>query len=282
MKICRLYLNCAGYCLAKASHAVKGDPTKDIRFRALFGLILHPDLGWVLFDTGYTRKFYRATRFFPNKLYAILTKVFVEEKDELQFQLQQAGILPDEVKHVIISHFHADHIGGLKDFKNARFYCSNMAWQQAKSVSNFLAFSKGLLKDLIPDDFAQRVSFIEESIVVINDDIFGKYYDIFGDHSILAFNMPGHAAGQVGIKLKTHKQTYMLVADACWDKRSYKHHALPSPIVKLFFDSWSDYKTSILKLKNYHELNPEHIIVPSHCYDSYQNLISNTIDLDVL
>lgn len=279
MKICKLHLNFAGYCLAKARHAVKGDPKKDIQFRALFGLIEHPELGWILFDTGYSRRFYEATRRFPNKLYAEMTKVFVEEKDELKMQLKQAGINADDIQHIIISHFHADHIGGLRDFKNAKFYCSRSAWKQVQSISNLMAFSKGILKALIPHDFELRATFIEDVARPIDDPILGSSYDVFGDNSIVAFHLPGHAAGQIGIKLQTRHQTYVLAADACWDKRAYINLALPSPVVKLFFDSWKEYKQSIFKLKAYHIKFPEHIIVPSHCFSSYRDLVSSNINM---
>ena len=282
MKACKLYLNYAGYCLAKASHAVKGDPAKDIQFKSLFGLIQHPDKGWILFDTGYTRRFYNATQFYPNKLYALITKVSVEEKDEVKMQLKQAGIEADDIRYIIISHFHADHIGGLKDFKNARFYCSRKAWQQVQHVSNLMAFSKGILKSLIPENFNERVNFIEDAVIRIDDPIFGEYIDIFGDQSLLAYHVPGHAAGQIGVKLKTEKQTYLLAADACWDKRAFTKLDMPSPIVKLFFDSWNDYIQSIQKLKKYHESFPDHLIIPSHCFETYKTMVSSTIDMHVL
>lgn len=139
---CKLYLNYAGYCLAKANHAVKGEIQRDIQFKALYGLIEHPVIGWILFDSGYTRRFYDATSNWPNKIYALATKVNVEEQDEIKYQLQKAGISPNEVNHIIISHFHADHIGGLRDFPNAKFYCSRSAWQQVLNISDFLHFQR--------------------------------------------------------------------------------------------------------------------------------------------
>jgi len=282
MKPCKLSLNYAGYCTAKASHAVKGDAPTDIRFRALFGLIQHPELGWILFDTGYTRRFYEATRSFPNKIYALMTKVFIEEKHEIKAQLQQAGISPDEVQHIIVSHFHADHIGGLKDFPNAQYYCSRAAWQQVAGISATTAFSKGILKALIPDDFSERVRFVEDIAPQQTDDILGQVHDLFHDDSIQVFHVPGHAAGQIGIKMATGKQTYLLVADACWDKRAYEALALPHPIVKLFFHSWKDYKQSISTLKKYHEAHPDHRILPTHCVASTDAFVSDTLYLDAL
>ena len=76
----KLYLNYAGYCYAKESHAISNGSNLHIKFHALFGLIRHPQQGWILFDTGYTRRFYASTRKFPQSIYAGITKVVVTEK----------------------------------------------------------------------------------------------------------------------------------------------------------------------------------------------------------
>ena len=282
MQNCKLYLNNAGYCLAKAGHAVKGEKFANIPFKALFGLIQHPDKGWILFDTGYTRRFYKATRFLPNKIYALLTRVFIDERDEVRVQIKKAGIHCDDIRHVIISHFHADHIGGLKDFRNATFYCSKAAYEQVKKVSDFMAFSEGILKYLIPDDFENRLKFIEEISTKKDDIVFEYAYDLFNDNSILVYDLPGHAAGQTGILLQTQTRKYFLIADACWDKRAYQDLKLPHPVVRLFFHSWKEYVSVIRKLNHYHRLFPEVLIVPSHCSVSTEAIIRTNIDMDEL
>jgi glyoxylase-like metal-dependent hydrolase (beta-lactamase superfamily II) len=282
MKKIKLHLNYAGYCTAKASHAVKTDPKTEIKFRALFGVIKHPEFGLILFDTGYTRKFYDVTNRFPNKIYALLTKVYIEEKDEIKSQLIENGYSPLDVKHVIISHFHGDHIAGLTDFPNAKFYCSKIAWEQVKKIPSFWGFRRGILKKLIPSDFETKVQFFEEINHTFQDDILGHTVNIFEDNSILAFNVPGHARGQIGIKIKTEKNTYLLIADTCWDKRAFEKGMLPNPIVKLFFDSWQDYLESITKISKYHKKNPDDIILPTHCHDSCKDFVSSKMTFNDL
>ena len=49
-----------------------------------------------------------------------ITKVVIEDHQELKNQLQSFGIKTNDINHIIISHFHADHIGGLQDFPNAK------------------------------------------------------------------------------------------------------------------------------------------------------------------
>jgi glyoxylase-like metal-dependent hydrolase (beta-lactamase superfamily II) len=282
MKNCKLYLNHAGYCYAKANHAVKGAKNTNIKFHALFGLIMHPDFGWIIFDTGYTERFYKETKFFPNKIYALATKVHIIANEEIKEQLNTLGINAQDIKHVVISHFHADHIGGLKDFTNATIYCSKTAYQEAKNTPSLLAFSKGILKGLIPDDIENRLKFIEDFAIKKEDEIFSFRYDLFNDDSIYVYNLPGHAAGQIGILLKTEKNSYFLIADACWDKKAYLDLALPHPIVKLFFNSWRDYKESVFKIRQFHFKYPEVKIVPTHCSDTTLNLISQKVNLDAL
>ena len=278
----KLHLNYAGYCLSNAKHVVKGDKSKLIKFNALFALIIHPTKGYVLFDTGYTQRFFDATKNFPNKIYALATKVNLDKSEEVKSQLESHGISTDDINHIIISHFHADHIGGLKDFKKAKFYCTKKSYNQVTSISDYFAFSKGILKQLIPSDFNNRVCFIENNSSLVNDNIFGHAYDLFNDGSIKVYNLPGHAAGQIGIQIQTIKKDYFLLADACWDKRAIFNDKYPSKIVKLFFDSWNDYMSSLHKIKQYNNQFPNTILVPTHCSKTTDDLVSNKITFDVL
>jgi len=282
MRKVRLWLNYAGHCLSKESHAIQGGKNRDIKFHALFGLIHHPEKGWVLFDTGYTPEFYRATRYFPNKIYAMATKVQVNLEETVNAQLCLHQISPEEIKHVIISHFHADHIGGLKDFPNAHFYCSEKTYEEVLQISKPWAFTKGILPTLIPDDFGSRVKLVEEIALSSIHPILGQEYDLFRDQSLMLYDLPGHARGQLGLRLQTEKKEYFLIADACWLKKSYEEMVLPNPIVRLFFDSWKDFKTTLHKVYQFHQTHPSVVIVPTHCEATTSALVSNDLDLDAL
>lgn len=263
-----------GYCDAYEHHAIKGGSRKKIAFDAIVGVIKHPEKGVILFDTGYSKRFYEETRTYPEKLYAQITKVYIQEQEELAHQLIQMGIQPNEIKHIIISHFHADHVAGLKDFPNATFYCSNKAYQQVKQKDGFSAVKKGLVKGLLPDDFDTRVQLIEESSE-IEHPFFGKAHDLFGDGLIQLIDLSGHAAGQVGALLKTKDKDTFLVADACWLSKSYQELIFPNSIVRLFFDSWTAYKKNLTKLHHFHKAHPEIKIIPTHCNETTSSIISS-------
>lgn len=282
MKKVRLILNYAGYCLAKESHAIKGGKIRIIKFHALFGLIQHPDKGLILFDTGYTPEFYQATRNFPNRIYALATKVQIKNEETVSEQLQQQGIDPNDIKHLIISHFHADHIGGLKDFPNAQFYCSKIAYEEILQINPAWAFRKGILLSLLPADINRRLIFVEQIASTSIHPVLGPQYDLFKDGSLLLYNLPGHARGQLGLIIQTDKKEYFLIADACWLKESYESLKVPSPLVRLFFDSWKDFKTTLRMIHEFHQTYPSTVIVPTHCEATTSRLVSKDFSFDAL
>lgn len=282
MKKTKLYLNYAGHCFADENHTIKGGRKQKVTFNALWGLIQHPEKGWVLYDTGYTERFYKATKYFPNKIYALMTKVYIDPENEIKAQLERNNIKAEEIEHVLITHFHADHIAGLLDFPNAKIYTTRAALKQVMSIPRAIAFSKGILKSLLPSDLVERAVIIDEECVAIDDPILKVKYDLFNDGSIYAVPLPGHAAGQYGVLVETEKQPYFLIADACWLKKSYEEMVLPSQIVRLFFHSWKDFKESLKRVSNYHKAHPGTTIVPTHCAETTETLVSDNLNMNVL
>lgn len=262
-------LKCAGYCEADGSHALRGTPKGVIPFYATFAYIHHPKHGHILFDTGYTQRFYEETKRFPFSIYAAITKVYIRPDEYASHQMNIQGVSPEEVNYIIVSHFHADHIGGLKDFPNATFICAKSAYDDVRNRKGISALSKGFVPNLMPSDFESRAKFIDIQNASVEDESLGKLYDLFDDESILLCALDGHAKGQIGALLETEKGKVFLVADGAWLKQNYTEYHLPNPIVRLFFDSWKDFKSSLMRIHLYHKKNPETIIIPCHCRETF-------------
>ena len=131
---------------------------------------------------------------------------------------------------------------------------------------------KGILKKLIPEDIENRTVFID-NCSIIKDDIFGEAFDVFEDKSILGFRLPGHARGQLGVLINTAPHKTFLIADAAWHTKAITQNILPSKIIRVFIDSWSDYVNTLNKVQQYHKQNPNTLIIPCHCPEVFSKFI---------
>jgi glyoxylase-like metal-dependent hydrolase (beta-lactamase superfamily II) len=266
----------AGYCTHPEAVVIRDGKWRETKFPSLFAAISHPDFGIILFDTGYSSRFFQETRNFPLRLYALVTPVYFQADESAIDRLQQVGIAAADVKYIIISHFHADHVGGLQDFPNAQFICFNSAYTAVKDRRGWQALKAGFLPGLLPSDFDRRTIFVEDlSIASLPPeyDPFDTGYDLFGDRSLLAVELAGHATGQLGLFIvdKIGRQ-YFLIADACWLSRAYQEFIRPHPITKLLFANDREYVDTLAKINQLHKLNPDIKIIPTHCAKTWNEL----------
>lgn len=261
-----------GYCTHLEWISRMGSTWKTVQSPAYCGLIFHPKLSYLLYDTGYSSHFFDATQSFPESLYHIATPVQIPFKENLLFQLKERNICPLDISFILISHFHADHVAGLKDFPNARFICTKKEYLSMREKSSIEQLSKGFLMDLIPDDFEDRVDFISDGQKIKLPSTlhpFTEGYDIFGDQTLLGVDLPGHCKSQLGLYLvdQTHK-SYFLVGDACWSVLSLKQNQKPALIAQSIFANSSEYANTFKKLIQVMSNPNSPQILPTHD-DSY-------------
>ncbi len=271
----------AGYCTHPEAIVIRDGSWKISKFPALFALIVHPTKGGILFDTGYSNRFFKETRSFPFRLYAMMTPVYFQPEDSALSQLQQQGFDSKDIKHIIISHFHADHIGGLQDFPQSRFFCFNSGYEAIKNRQGIKALKAGFLSGLLPSDFEERVIFVEnKNKVSLPPEYFPfqEGFDLLGDGSLLAVELSGHAMGQLGLFfVDINHQSYFLIADACWLSRAYQELIEPHPIAHLISASRQEYVKTLSNIHQLHKLNPNLKIVPTHCPTMVDELLVNSV-----
>lgn len=264
----------AGYCTHPEAIVIKGGRWKIAEFPSLFALISHPQFGYILYDTGYTERFFAETKKFPLQIYALTTPVYFQPEDSAVYQLEKQGIKPDDINYIIISHFHADHIGGLLDFPNAQFICFQSAYQAVKDLQGFKALKAGFLSGLIPSDFAERGIFAEDKLKVKLPSKYAPFtegIDLFSDGSLLAIELPGHVIGQLGLFFTDIENTdYFLIADACWLSRAYQEFVLPHPITNLISANKKKYADTLAKIHLLYQSNSQIKIIPTHCANIFR------------
>lgn len=87
----------------------------------LLCLLVETNLGLVLVDTGLGLQDYSHPTWFT-QFFRIITRMPFDEKEAAIFQLAGMGFKPEDVRHVVLTHMHFDHCGGLPDFPHARVH----------------------------------------------------------------------------------------------------------------------------------------------------------------
>jgi len=267
-----LHLLKVGACRHCERVAIRGGRWAAIEFPALAGLIVHPDYGPILFDTGYAAHFMHATTPFPERLYRWVTPVSLPTQQTLTAQLRRFGFALSDIQLCVISHFHADHIAGLRDLPNARFICSAGGYAQMMTAGRIRGLMQGLLPVLLPGDFHARITFAEnlaKTTLSTPWQIFGNGIDLLGDGSMIGITLPGHAAGQMGVLLQDQSgRDVFLCADACWSRTAFRELRMPSILARPLMHDWHAYRQTIIHLHTLAERHAELIILPSHCEQS--------------
>lgn len=269
-----------GHCTHPECVAMRGGRWASMMFPALCGLLQHPTRGWILFDTGYSNHFIEATRQFPERMYRWITPLSLPPEETLLAQLQASGIAAGDIRHVVISHMHGDHIAGLRDFPNASFITMRAEHETMQRKSRIGGLLHAFLPALMPDDFAQRVMYVEDTAghaLPAECRPFERGYDIFGDGSMLAIPLPGHSRGQLGIvfRQRDDRQVFM-VGDACWSNLSLQQDRPPTWLARRIFDSAGDYARTFHQLQQIaaHAHSPQ--LIPSHCVQTWNSYRDET------
>lgn len=255
----------AGSCRHLERLVIRGGRTRRLRLPALVGVLRHPTEGVVLFDTGYAPRIRRAAAGWPGRLYPWIVPFSVDDAASAVAALARRGIAPEDVRTVVVSHFHPDHVGGLRDFPLARIVTTTEAWRRVEGARGWRALRLGYLPALLPADFRERLYLVPG----FADPAYGPFpgtHDLFGDGRLRLVPLPGHAAGQVGLLAEvTAGRRVLFVADACWVSAGYRRLAPPSPVTRLVTDDARAQRLSLERVHSAWRSDPGLLVVPSHC-----------------
>ena len=259
-----------GHCQHAECAALRGGGLRGIDFPALVGLVEHPVHGLMLYDKGYSRHFWTATRRFPECLYQVVTPVKLAPEEELLAQLEERRISASDIETVFISHFHADHVAGLRDFPSARFIATGAERRKMEQAGRVSRLRKAYLKELLPPDLDARLTLAENTPRVPLPDTWAPFehaHDMLGDASMLGLDLPGHTASQLGVAFAVsgEQQPVFLVGDACWKIEGLEQNRPPSRLAYTLFDSGSAYDTTFARLRQLQAGPTPPALVPSHC-----------------
>jgi len=175
-----------------------------------FYLIEHPR-GYVLFDTGTHPAVAEDPR---GRLGAVTDAWTITMKpgEDAVSLLRAAGINPTDVRHVIQSHLHYDHAGGVSFFKSAEVYVQRTELPFAYWPPIYQSGA------YVRDDFDHDVNWRE---------IEGEH-DLFGDGTLVMFPTPGHTPGHQSLIVQLDSGPVILLSDATYLVSKMRERRLPS------------------------------------------------------
>jgi len=231
------------------------DKSKDVLLPANMFIIEHPN-GIALFDTGNNVAISDGKcKSYWSGFWCDLLKPSQKREDVIDSQLKKVGFSPDQVKAVITSHAHLDHMGNIKLFPKAVHIVQKKELYQAWWPEKF----QGRQGDgaFVMGDFdgpARGFNYLE-----LEGD-----YDVFGDGSVIVFPTPGHTLGHQSAKVKLASgKKVVLTGDAVWVQENMDGY--PAGINY----SVKDYNSSIQHLKMIRDLENADLFY-GHDMDQYK------------
>jgi glyoxylase-like metal-dependent hydrolase (beta-lactamase superfamily II) len=170
-------------------------------------LIEHPS-GLYLVDTGWSRD-----PDLPGHLPA-LYHPDVPEGMTVAEQLDARGIKPEDLTAVLITHFDADHVDGLRSVSDAQriIVPEDEAYWSVRTK-----YRMRQVRELWETVRYERLFYRGYQLGPTN-----RAIDITGDESIMMVSLPGHTDGQAGVIIRNGNKYVLLAADAAISPRNWE------------------------------------------------------------
>ncbi|MFM0322294.1 MBL fold metallo-hydrolase [Caballeronia glebae] len=243
----------AGYCTHMGCMALKGAGLSTRCFPSRAYLIESANGCW-LWDTGYASHFIDCTRSGLFAWYRRVTPVFFDESESVVRQLRARGIHPRDLDAVILSHFHGDHIAGLRDFEGTPTWLSGSGWAATRALRGVGALTRGFVPGLIPGDFETSITEIETFDRVALPQALSPFTQAYAvpraKGEFLIVELPGHAAGHLGAFVATDDGWVLLASDSAWSPESYRSLVGPSRLANIIMEDSHQYRETLGKLNS--------------------------------
>jgi glyoxylase-like metal-dependent hydrolase (beta-lactamase superfamily II) len=246
----KLYLLSTAYGSVPKGLFVSGAPWKSVRFPILTFLIeRNGDL--VLFDTGLGERIHEEMMPLKYRQNWIFSKFIMKTKfnpaiDPVVQQLPKLGFDPKSVKHVILSHLHWDHAGGMLDFPNAEFIVGKKEWESAIAQDSH--------KHAYIREQYERPELRKRLVSPVPGKAFLGFpasYDVFGDGSFILVDLPGHTDGLMGLIITMPSgRRFLLGGDSFYFPENLEEKRPKSKLMKKLVHEKDEADRTIEKLYN--------------------------------
>jgi glyoxylase-like metal-dependent hydrolase (beta-lactamase superfamily II) len=211
-------------------------------------LLVETSEGPVLVDTGLGLEDYARPTWFI-QFFRMITVMPFDPNEAAVNQVKQLGYQPEDIKHIVLTHMHFDHCGGLPDFPHAKIHVHRQEYEDFadEKILHWTEFA------YIPRHIAHQPEF------VLYDYIDVKWYDFNAirlpfEPEMYLIPMPGHSRGHCGVVIKTPEGWFFHVGDA----GAMYNNESPAWLIKLVLGPYDP------DLRKFMKVHPEVQLVNSH------------------
>lgn len=222
--------------------------------------VLHHRDGLVLFDAGLDPAITSDPNYISSAIGRfLLPRIFrlhIEPGDALDQKLKNIGFNASDVRKVVVSHLHFDHVGGIAHVPQADLLVANDEWRQ---LSEPHPEREWILREHIelpgakwrPFDFAPTNDAVLEP--------FGGCFDVMGDGSMMLLPTPGHTPGSLSMLVRTvGAPPLLLIGDLAYAGALLMTDQVPGT------GDAAQLKATYAKVRTLKESLPDLVILPSH------------------
>lgn len=214
--------------------------------------------GIFIVDTGENsmvveKDYFKSSGRFANWLNTTQFKFMVTQEEELDQQLNRIGIRPDDIKSVILTHLHLDHIDGLKFFTKTPVLVNKTEWEKPY----------GDLPKLYPREFQPRLVSLDSAF-----HNFEKTSMITENGDLTFIETPGHTHGHSSVLLKTDQGYILFAGDVVYHQSQLIENKYSGANVD--FEKAKRTYSTIKQFANKHPL----VFLPSHDKEAGNRLIN--------
>jgi glyoxylase-like metal-dependent hydrolase (beta-lactamase superfamily II) len=188
----------------------------------------HSRAGTCLIDTGYSNRVTRGPRSWPLMAYAAILRPRLTP-DALPAACPDADT-------ILFTHLHGDHVSALRDYPGARLIADAAATDHFLDMSALSRTRHGVFKELLPEDFRQRLVPLDSLAGAQAPFGLGSARDVFGDGEVLAVPLPGHMRGHTGYLFARQPTPVLYAGDADWLARAIRETRSPGAPARWILD----------------------------------------------
>lgn len=169
--------------------------------------------GIIVVDTGESSRT-REAAYFPawHPYYRTSVRMDVNPEEEIGPQLRGMGIREQDVRTLVMTHFHTDHSGGLRHFPQSDILVSGDDWNLATGLAGRLV---GYLPHRWPNWLSPTpIAFERQPLGP-----FARSYPVTRSGDVVIVPTPGHTPNHVSVIVQSDGLHYLLAGDTSYDQR---------------------------------------------------------------